>query len=75
MGLVVLGVAVQLDHDGGGEGAEEVCHQDTDDGPGHPLLPLVLLLLPGDILEVVPVQTGLGFNHTGSQTVTSRERL
>ena len=48
MGLVVLGVRVQLDHHGSGESAEEVGDKDADDGPGHLLLPPVLLLLPGE---------------------------
>ena len=69
--LVVVSVGVQLDHDGCGECAEEVGDQDPDDGPGHPLLSPVLLLLPGDVLEVVPVQTALGLDDTHSQAVMS----
>ena len=71
VGLAVLGVGVHLDHHGGWEGAEEVGEEDADDDPGHPLLPPVPLLLPADVLQVVPVQAGLGLYDAHAQAVTS----
>ena len=66
--LAVLGVGVHLDHHGGREGAEEVGEEDADDDPGHPLLPPVPFLLSVDVLEVVPVQAGLGLNDAHAVT-------
>ena len=71
VGLAVLGVRVHLDHHGGREGAEEVGEEDADDDPGHPLLPPEPLLLPADVLKVVPVQAGLSLNDAHAQAVTS----
>ena len=71
VGPAVVGVGVHLDHHCGREGAEEVGEEDADDDPGHPLLPPVPLLLPTDILEVMPVQASLGLNDAHAQAVTS----
>ena len=74
MGLAVLRVRVHLDHDGGREGAEEVGEEDPDDDPGHPLLPLHPFLLPADVLEVVPVQAGLGLDDAHAVTSGGKKR-
>ena len=73
MGLAVLGVGVHLDHDGGREGAEEVGEEDADDDPGHPLLPLVPFLLSADVLQVMPVQAGLGLNDAHAVTSAGKK--
>ena len=65
-------IGIYLNNDGCREGADEVHDQDGDDDEGHDDLPVVLLLLLVDVLEVMPVQTLLCLDHTHIDTVPPR---
>ena len=66
-------IGIHLNNDGCREGTDEVHDQDGDDDEGHDDLPVVLLLLLVDVLEVMPVQTLLCLDHTHIYTVPPRK--